>query len=118
MMTGNLPAGIFKGLARVVGPLCLWMIAGWALYPSFIDRITVMAGESVIIEEIQMLSYAMIAACAAAGIFLIIYGYTGPAPADAEIDALEQALWPCPRCLRPQPADAEICEHCGKFIER
>ena len=114
----ELPKGTFKGLAKILGPLCLWMIAGWAAYPPLMEKISLAMGETVNIADIQLFSNIMIGACAIAGIILIIYGYTGKEVDDAEINALNTERWPCPRCLKPQPAHAKKCENCGMFIEK
>jgi len=117
-MDGKLPRGAFKGLAKILGPLSLWMIAGWAAYPIMYQEISQAAGEVIDLDEIRLLSYAMVLACAVAGIILIIYGYTGTEPNDRDIVALNERRWPCPHCLTPQPANAGICEKCGKYIEK
>ena len=117
-MNGELPKGTYKGLAKILGPLSLWMIAGWAAYPPLLEKISLAMGETVDIDEIKLLSYIMMATCAIAGIIFIIYGYTGKEVDDAEINALNTERWPCPRCLKPQPASAKICENCGINIQR
>ncbi|MCK5024158.1 MAG: hypothetical protein KAR56_00910 [Thermoplasmata archaeon] len=114
----KLPKGTYKGLAKILGPLLLWMIAGWAAYPPLLDKISLAMGETVDIDEIKLLSYIMMTACAMAGIIFIIYGYTGKEVADAEINALNTEKWPCPVCLSPQPAEAKKCKNCGKNIIR
>ncbi len=114
----ELPKGTYKGLAKILGPLLLWMIAGWAAYPPLMEKISLAMGETVNITDIQLLSYAMMTACAISGIFFIIYGYTGKEVADDEINALNTERWPCPVCLKPQLADAKICENCNNHIRR
>ncbi len=117
-MSMELPKGTYKGLAKILGPLLLWMVAGWAAYPPLVENIYLAMGEAVDIGEIQLLSHIMIGACAIAGIIFIIYGYTGKEVDDAEINALNTERWPCPVCLKPQPDHAKKCENCGMFIER
>jgi len=115
-MSGELPKGTYKGLAKILGPLCLWMIAGWAAYPSILEKISLAMGETVKIADIELFSYFMIAACATAGIIFIIYGFSGKEVEDAEINALDTERWPCPVCLSPEPVDAKVCKNCGKNI--
>ena len=114
----KLPKGTYKGLAKILGPLCLWMIAGWAAYPSLLEKISLAIGETVDMGEIQLLSNIMMIVCAISGIIFSIYGYSGQEVADEEINALNTERWPCPVCLNPQPADAKVCENCGKNIIR
>ena len=114
----ELPKGTYKGLAKILGPLLLWMIAGWAAYPPLMEKISLAMGETVNIADIQILSYAMMVVCAITGIIFIIYGYAGKEVADAEINALNTERWPCPVCLSPQPAHAEKCKNCNNYIRR
>ena len=117
-MIEELPKGTFKGLAKIIGPLLLLMIAGWAAYPPLMEKLSLAIGETVDIGEIQLLSNIMMLVCAISGIIFTIYGYTGKEVDDAEINALNTERWPCPICLNPQPADAKVCKNCGKNIER
>ena len=117
-MSEELPNGTYKGLAKILGPLLLWMIAGWAAYPPLLEKISLAMDETVNIADIQLFSYFMMAACTISGIIFTIYGYSGKEVADEEINALNTERWPCPICLSPQAADAKVCENCGKNIER
>lgn len=117
-MAMELPNGTYKGLSKILGPLLLWMIAGWAAYPPLMEKISLAMGETVNIADIQLFSYFMMVTCAISGIIFIIYGYTGKEVDDAEINALNTERWPCPVCLSPQMADAKVCENCGKNIIR
>jgi len=114
----ELPKGIFKSLAKILGPLLLWMAAGWAAFPYLMGEVTTAMGETIDAAEVQLFSYFMVAASMIIGIVFIAYGYTGKEVADAEINALNPEKWPCPVCLVPQLANAEKCENCGSYIER
>ena len=117
-MDGKLPKGTFKPLAKILGPLALWMAAGWAAYPYFIEKISIAMGEIIDMGEVELFSYIMVPTFIIAGIVLIIYGFTGKEVPDAQIVALNPDRWPCPRCLKPQAADSKKCENCGMFIEK
>ena len=117
-MDAKLPKGTFRGLAKILGPLLLWMAAGWAAFPYLMGRITIAVGETMDTAEVRLFSYLMTAACAIIGAAFIIYGYSGKEVPDKQITALNPDRWPCPVCLRPLPPDTERCEHCGSYVER
>ena len=117
-MDGELPKGTFKPLAKILGPLALWMAGGWAVYPYLIVKISDLMGEAIDSGEVQLFSYIMVPIFIVLGIVLIIYGHTGKEVHDAEITALNTEKWPCPKCLTPQDASNKKCDNCGMFIEK
>jgi len=114
----ELPKGTYRGLAKLLGPLLLWMTAGWAMYPYLIEKISSSMGEAIDTGEVQLFSYFMIAACAISGIAFLVYGHSGKEVPDSRINALNTEKWPCPRCLEPQPVEAKVCENCKARIDR
>jgi hypothetical protein len=110
----DLPKGTFKGLAKVVAPVCLWMAAGWAAYPTVMDRLTREMGETVDIAEVRLFSMFMLAGCLIAGIALAVYGYIGTAASEEELGAMAQEPCLCPYCAAALSAEAKRCEKCGK----
>ncbi len=117
-MKMELPKGTFKSLAKLLGPLSLWMAAGWAAYPYLIVKISNAMGEAIDAGEVELFSYFMVPTFVVLGILFIFYGFTGKEVDDAQIVALNPDRWPCPRCLKPQAADSKKCENCGMFIQR
>jgi len=117
-MAGELPRGYFKPLAKIIGPLAIWMAAGWAAYPYLIVKISNAIGETVDAAEVELFSYITAPAFLIAGILLTIYGFTGKEVSDEEITNLGPREWPCPHCLKPQLADNEICDNCGRYMRK
>ena len=117
-MKMELPKGTFKSLAKLLGPLSLWMAAGWAAYPYLIVKVSNAMGEAIDSGEVELFSYFMVPTFVVLGILFIFYGFTGKEVDDAQIVALNPDRWPCPRCLKPQAADSKKCENCGMFIQR
>ena len=117
-MKMELPKGTFKPLAKLLGPLSLWMAAGWAAYPYLIVKVSDAMGEAIDAGEVELFSYIMVPTFVVLGIVFIIYGFSGKEVPDAQIVALNPDKWPCPRCLKPQAADSKKCENCGMFIEK
>ena len=117
-MKMELPKGTFKSLAKLLGPLSLWMAAGWAAYPYLIVKVSNAMGEAIDAGEVELFSYFMVPTFVVLGILFIFYGFTGKEVDDAQIVALNPNRWPCPRCLKPQAADSKKCENCGMFIQR
>ena len=117
-METELPKGTFKPLAKFLGPLSIWMAAGWAAYPYLIVKVSDSMGEAIDAGEVELFSYFMVPTFIIVGIALIIYGFTGKEVPDAQINALNSEKWPCPRCLEPQAADSKKCEDCGIYIRK
>ena len=53
-MSEELPKGTYKGLAKILGPLLLLMIVGWATYPMLMEKISLAMGETVNIADIEL----------------------------------------------------------------
>ena len=117
-MTGKLPKGALKPLAKIIGPLSLWMAAGWAVYPNLIERVYDAMNEPLDIAEAQLFSYIIVPVFIILGIVLIIHGYTGKEVPDAKINAMNPERWPCPKCLKPQAASNVKCDNCGVNLEK
>ena len=109
-----LPKGALRPLAKVAGPVLLWMSAGWAAYPTMIERISEAMGESVDMPEVRLFSTAMTACCMICGILLILYGFIGPGPRGTEFRTSDPRL--CPYCGREMASDT--CHGCGKSLLR
>jgi hypothetical protein len=116
MMT--LPKGTFKGLARVVAPLWLWMAAGWFAYPYMILKIVDDAGESMNEAEVWLFSKIMVVVCIGLGIGLGIYGFTGKDPDETEIKALAKNPRLCPYCSAKLAHDSDKCQACLNIIPK
>lgn len=115
-MTAELPKGAFRGLAKIVAPLCFWMAAGWFAYAPMIERIYSSVDEVIDLEEIRMFSLTMGILCIAAGILLAFYGFTGKEPSDAEVKAIGHRQTLCHYCGDEViPGDVE-CRKCGNTV--
>jgi hypothetical protein len=66
-----------KGLARILGVLTLWMSLGWALYPLLMKDIGTSVGEAINMQEVELFSTIMLAACLVIGMILLVYGFIG-----------------------------------------
>ena len=64
-----------KGLARILGPLALWMSLGWALFPTLMQDISIAAGESINMQEVELFSMIMFTVCLALGLIFTVFGY-------------------------------------------
>lgn len=115
-MTSKLPKGAFRGLAKIVAPLCFWMAAGWFAYAPMIEHIYSSVDEVIDLEEIRTFSLAMGILCIAAGVILAIYGFTGKEPTDAEIKAVGHRPILCPYCGDAVIPGAAACGKCGNLI--
>lgn len=113
-----LPKGTFKGLAKVLSPVWLWMSAGWAAYPRMIAHISDAAGESVDMAEVELFSMIMVAVSIGLGIGLAAYGYYGKEADDAEVRALGREPALCPFCRAPLQEGAGHCPGCGSEIPK
>jgi len=114
----GLPEGTFRGLARVVSPLSFWMAAGWAAYPTAIQRISADMGEAMDIAEVRLFSAIMTVCCLGAGIALAVYGFTGRDARDEDLRALAKKSLLCPYCGATMASDNGRCGKCGKEIPR
>ncbi len=117
MMTDKLPKGTFKPLAKIVGPVTLWMSGGWLLYPVLVEDIYVAIGETVDVEEVRLFSYIMVAVCIGVGLLLMAYGFTGQKINEAEFAIINPAF-KCPYCSTELAHDAATCLKCNKRIPR
>jgi hypothetical protein len=113
-----LPKGTFKGLARVVAPLWLWMAAGWFAYPYMILKIVGDAGESMNEAEVWLFSKIMVPTCIILGIALAVYGFTGKDAEDSEIKALANPEPLCPYCGTQLANGTGQCPTCRKDIPK
>jgi hypothetical protein len=73
-----------KGLARIIGPLSIWMSLGWALHPYLIEKIALSMGETLVMSEVELFSMIMFIACLVVGIILLAYGFIGRRASQAE----------------------------------
>lgn len=110
-----LPKGALKPLARVVGPLSLWMAAGWAAYPAMITEITLQMDGTIDTAEVEIFSKFMVAACAIIGIGLIVYGFIGRQPDDAEFKSIDNSAQRCRFCGAALEQSGK-CPGCGSII--
>ncbi len=117
-MNQELPKGYLKPLAKIVGPLAIWMAAGWLIYSFLMIEISNSIGETVDAGEIELFSYITAPAFLIGGIVLIIYGYRGQEVADNEFTKLNPKSWHCSNCMEKMPPGSEKCSKCGKFVER
>jgi len=113
-----LPKGTFKGLAKVVAPLCFWMAAGWATYPYFIEKISIAMNESIDSGEIGSFSMIMVILCIISGVSLAIHGFTGTDADDDSIKALAKLQVLCPYCGTAMKAESGQCAVCQKIIPK
>ena len=66
-----------KGLARILGILLIWMSLGWAMFPTLMEDVAIAANETLDMQEVELFSTIMLAACLIIGIILLAYGYIG-----------------------------------------
>ena len=117
-MTMGLPKGTFRGLARVVSPLSFWMAAGWAAYPTAIQRISADIGETMDIAEVRLFSTIMTVCCLGAGIALAVYGFTGRDARDEDLRAPAKKPLLCPYCGKSLPEGSGQCATCGNKMPK
>jgi len=66
-----------KGLARILGILSIWMSAGWAVFPTLMQDISIAAGEIIDMREVELFSMIVAPTCLILGIILLAYGFLG-----------------------------------------
>lgn len=108
--------GAFKGLAKIIGILSLWMSIGWALYPYLIEYIALEMGETIAMNEIWPFSIAMFVVCLVAGCALTAYGFIGKEVDVAPPPPPPPAEFHCPHCGQLVIAGSKVCSSCGKVL--